>query len=150
MDLILWRHAEAEEGADDLKRALTAKGRRHAAAMAIWLQRRLPENTLLLTSEALRSQQTMAALSERFDVVPDLNPGADYASVLAAAGWPERRGAVLIVGHQPTLGAAISFLLAGSPQDWTVRKGAVWWLCNRQRREQAQTLLKAMQIAELL
>ena len=150
MDLILWRHAEAEDGADDLKRALTAKGRKHAEAMAAWLGSRLPPNTLLLASEAVRSQQTMAALSDNFQIVPDLNPGADYASVLAAAGWPERRGAVLIVGHQPTLGAAISFLLAGSVQDWTVRKGAVWWLCNRQRREQAQTLLKAMQVPELL
>ena len=35
MDLILWRHAEAEDaraGQDDLERALTPKGERQAAA----------------------------------------------------------------------------------------------------------------------
>ena len=37
MNLILWRHAEAEDGADDLQRALTGKGRRQAARMAQWL-----------------------------------------------------------------------------------------------------------------
>ena len=31
MDLILWRHADAEDGADDLARQLTAKGRKQAA-----------------------------------------------------------------------------------------------------------------------
>ncbi len=40
MDLILWRHAEAEnaeEGRDDLSRALTPKGERQALRMASWL-----------------------------------------------------------------------------------------------------------------
>ena len=32
MDLILWRHADAEDGADDLARRLTAKGHQQAAA----------------------------------------------------------------------------------------------------------------------
>jgi len=37
MDLILWRNAEAEEGARDLERRLTAKGRRQADRIALWL-----------------------------------------------------------------------------------------------------------------
>lgn len=150
MDLILWRHAEAEDGADDLKRALTAKGQQQASHMASWLRTHMPEGTRVLVSEALRSQQTAIALTTDFTIDSSLNPGADYASVLAAAGWPDSRGAVLIIGHQPTLGAAISFLLAGSVQDWNVRKGSVWWMCNRTRRERAQTLLKTMQIPDLL
>ncbi len=42
MDLILWRHAEAEKanpGSDDLTRALTAKGEKQATRMAAWLDR---------------------------------------------------------------------------------------------------------------
>lgn len=150
MDLILWRHAEAEDGIDDLARPLTTRGEQQAAAMADWLRSRLPKDTRVLASEAMRSQQTAAALSLDFEVCPEINPGADYASILSAAGWAEHRGTVLVVGHQPTLGAAISFLLAGQVQDWSVRKGAVWWLSNRTRRERAQTVLKAMQVPELL
>ena len=43
MDLIFWRHAEAEnrrEGQDDLERALTHKGERQAQRMAAWLNQR--------------------------------------------------------------------------------------------------------------
>ena len=35
MNLILWRHAEAEDGSNDLARALTSKGQRQAAG-SIW------------------------------------------------------------------------------------------------------------------
>ena len=40
MDLILWRHAEAQvlrDGQTDLERALTPKGERQAQRMAEWL-----------------------------------------------------------------------------------------------------------------
>ena len=42
MELILWRHAEAEPGTLDLpdeQRALTPKGQRHAARMGAWLEK---------------------------------------------------------------------------------------------------------------
>ena len=42
LDLIMWRHAEAEderEGQDDLQRALTSRGEKQAARMAVWLDR---------------------------------------------------------------------------------------------------------------
>ena len=48
MDLILWRHAEAEiirPGLDDSQRALTPKGERQARRMAQWLNARLPDST---------------------------------------------------------------------------------------------------------
>ena len=37
MELILWRHAEAEDAEPDLTRNLTSKGNRQAALMARWL-----------------------------------------------------------------------------------------------------------------
>ncbi|HEX7466215.1 MAG TPA: histidine phosphatase family protein, partial [Usitatibacter sp.] len=39
MELILWRHAEAEDagGGGDLARSLTKRGRKQAAKMAEWL-----------------------------------------------------------------------------------------------------------------
>jgi phosphohistidine phosphatase len=69
MDLILWRHAEAEvapEGGDDLSRALTKKGERQAARMAAWLDRHLPEGARVLVSPSVRTQQTVAPLGRKF------------------------------------------------------------------------------------
>ena len=109
MDLILWRHAEAEPGEPDLGRRLTAKGIRQAERMAKWLDRHLPATTRVLSSPADRTQQTALALKRKFRVVPDLAPGASPAAVLAAAGWPDAREPVLIVGHQPTLGEVAAF-----------------------------------------
>ncbi len=57
MDLILWRHAEAEDEADgqhDLERALTPRGEKQAARMAAWLDRHLPEGASILCSPARR------------------------------------------------------------------------------------------------
>ena len=64
--------------------------------------------------------------------------------MLAAAGWPDSREPVLIVGHQPTLGAVASFLLSGEESWWSVRKGAVWWLSNRDKTGAASVVLRVV------
>ena len=56
----------------------------------------------------------------------------------------------MIVGHQPSLGRLASLLLAGQEADWSIKKGALWWLTNRVRRGDAQTVLRAMIPVELL
>ncbi len=159
MDLILWRHAEAHlqrEGQTDLERALTPKGERQAQRMAEWLNLRLAESTRLLVSPALRCQQTARALGRPFRTVAELAPDAEPEALLAAARWPQSVEPVLICGHQPTLGRLAARLLAGSEQDWSVRKGAVWWLRYRVREPegggppQPQVLLQAMQGPDLL
>lgn len=150
MDLILWRHAEADDEPEDLERALTGKGLRQAAAMAEWLRPRLPEQYRVLASQAVRSQQTAQALTGSVRILPALNPGADYAAILSVAGWPERRDLTIIVGHQPTLGQVAAFLLCGEPQPWSIKKGAIWWLSNRNREDRAQVILRAMQAPQLL
>ena len=47
MEIILWRHAEAEDGVPgrvpDAARALTHRGQKQAKKMAKWLLERLPE-----------------------------------------------------------------------------------------------------------
>ena len=133
MDLILWRHAEAEPGEPDLGRRLTAKGLKQAERMAAWLDQHLPDGARVIASPADRAQQTALALQRKFKTVDEIAPGASVAAVLAAAGWPESRDTVVVVGHQPTLGAVASFLLSGEEAYWTIRKGAVWWLSNRDR-----------------
>jgi phosphohistidine phosphatase len=144
MDLILWRHAEAEPGEPDLGRRLTAKGIQHAERVAGWLDHHLPATTRVLVSPADRAQQTARALKRKFKIVPDLAPGGSPAAVLAAAGWPDAREPVLVVGHQPTLGEVAALLLSGEEAPWSVRKGAVWWLSNRVRNGESTVVLKVV------
>lgn len=144
MDLILWRHAEAADagaGDDDLQRPLTSRGERQAARMATWLNQQLPATTRVLASPARRTQQTAAALERKFKTVQALAPGASAADVLAAAKWPESKEPVLVVGHQPTLGLVASQLLSGTPQYWSVKKGAAWWLRGRDREGEVEVVL---------
>ncbi|HEY7741841.1 MAG TPA: histidine phosphatase family protein [Burkholderiales bacterium] len=131
MELILWRHADAEDGVRDEERRLTAKGRKQAQRMASWLKRRLPRGARILVSRTQRTQQTARALATRFEVSDDVGPEATAQSVLKAADWPRGAGTVLVVGHQPTLGQAAALALTGAPADWSVQKGAVWWLETR-------------------
>jgi phosphohistidine phosphatase len=117
MDLILWRHA---------------------------LDQHLPDSCRILTSPAQRAQQTVQVLKRRSRTLPDLAQGATVSAVLAASGWPDSREPVLIVAHQPTLGAVAAFLLSGQEASWSMRKGAVWWLSNRVREGTSAVVLKAM------
>jgi phosphohistidine phosphatase len=150
MDLILWRHAEAEEGGPDLARALTGKGRKQAAHVAEWLQRRLPSKFALLASPAARAQQTAEALGAKIKTVERLAPGARVPDILEAAGWPSHKGTVLVVGHQPDLGNTVAYLLAGAAADWSLKKGALVWVANRERNEEAQVVLRAAISPDLL
>lgn len=152
MNLILWRHAEAEEGAEaeDLARPLTAKGQRQAQRMAAWLETRLPDRYRVIASRARRSRDTARALAERVRIDEAIDPGARPEAVLAAIGWPEATGTVVVVGHQPALGQVASLLLAGEAMDWSVRKGAVWWLSRRERGGSGETVLRAVMAPDLL
>jgi phosphohistidine phosphatase len=150
MDLILWRHADAEDGVPDTGRKLTAKGEKQAQQMGQWLKARLPDKFRLLASPAIRAQQTAQALSKTFDTVKAISPGADAISVLAAAGWPDAKGAVVVVGHQPTLARVAAFLLAGEEADWSMKKGSIWWISNRTRQGEAQTILRVMMSPEFI
>ncbi|HEX6827948.1 MAG TPA: histidine phosphatase family protein, partial [Burkholderiales bacterium] len=67
MDLILWRHADAENGMPDSSRKLTTKGRQQAAAVGKWLRKKLPPGTRVIASPATRCQQTAKALAAEFE-----------------------------------------------------------------------------------
>lgn len=131
MDIILWRHAEAEEqhpGLDDLDRRLTAKGQRQARRTARWLDAWLPRDTRILVSPARRARETAHALHRTHEVEPAIAPTASAPELLQATNWPDRKHPVLLVGHQPALGQLAALLISGREEPWSIRKGAVWWL----------------------
>ena len=150
MELILWRHAEAEDGVPDGERALTKKGRKQAAAVAGWLKPHLPRQARILASPATRAQQTVAALELPFVTNREIGVGATASDVLKAAGWPDGAGTVVVVGHQPTLGRVAAVLLAGAEADWSIKKGALWWFARRMREGNGQVVLKAVIGPDLL
>ena len=148
-NVILWRHAQAEQadlelGEQDNARQLTHKGHNQAKCMARWLKQHLPENTLLLSSPAVRAVQTAEALPHKIQLNNALKPGANLTDVLNALTQYQQQKNILIVGHQPWLGELVAYLLAQATFDVAdiqspnvqspmvqsvgIKKGAVWWL----------------------
>lgn len=156
MDLLLWRHGEAEAGPVDMDRRLTHRGQRQAQTVGKWILAHRPRHMKVLVSPSRRTQQTALALGMPFDTLPELGPQGSVADLLAVTGWPGGHdgesgpaGSIVVVGHQPTLGRLASLLLAGHEADWTVKKGALWWFSNRVRLGETQTILRAMLTADL-
>jgi phosphohistidine phosphatase len=154
MELVLWRHAEAEDGEPDLQRALTNKGEKQARRVAEWLQAHLPDSAKLMVSPALRAQQTARALAEisgrRIRTVEALAPGAGAQQVLDALDWPDGRATLVVVGHQPTLGQVASRVLSGQDQLWSIKKGGAWWISSRQRDDYDDVVLRAVVNPDLI
>ena len=147
MELILWRHAEAEDihpGISDDQRRLTARGEKQAGKMAQWLRRQLPGKTRILVSPAQRTIQTASALKLNFRIEPEIGTSAAPADLLGAAGWPDGEDTVLLVGHQPTLGQVAALLMTGTKMNWAVKKGAVWWLSGRVQNGKVQTVMRVI------
>lgn len=157
MDLILWRHAEAEDwllGDEqtglDLDRSLTQRGEKQAARMAAWLDRQLPEGARILVSPARRCEQTALALGRKYKIRPELAPNATAGQLLELVQWPANKSPILVVGHQPVLGQTIAQLLGLKESECAVKKGALWWLRNRERDGLSQTVIVTVQSPEVL
>jgi len=150
MDLLLWRHAEAEDGIPDLKRKLTKRGEKQSQQVAAWLRENAPKNLRILASPAVRCQQTALALGLPFETDKRLGTDSGVSHLLATIGWPDGgekdvgHKAVLVIGHQPTLGQTAALLLSGTEANWTIKKGALWWFTNRTRQGESQTVLRAV------
>ena len=157
MDLILWRHAEAQDwlegeapAGSDLERALTPRGEKQAARMAGWLDRQLPEGVRILVSPARRCEQTVMALGRKYKLRTELAPDATPEQLLELVAWPTGKLPTLVVGHQPILGQTIARLLGLQESECPVKKGAVWWLRNRDRGGSSQTVVVTVQSPEVL
>ena len=152
MQLILWRHAEAEDanGKDDMDRALTKKGHAQAARMAKWLKPRLQGDWRILVSPARRTLETVEPLGREYAVDNALAPDVTAKDVLRAAGWPSNARDVVVVGHQPTLGEVASMIFLGEEGECAIRKGAIWWFESRGGGDRMNAVLKAVLSPDLV
>jgi phosphohistidine phosphatase len=152
VDLILWRHAfarrldqpESASAQEDWARELTAKGHTQAKLAAKWLKLHLSASTRVLVSPALRCQQTAAYLEMETKTLEALGPGQSADEILQALKWPQGKSPVLVVGHQPALGAVLAKLLGCELESMPVRKAGVWWLRHRERDGVGQTTVVAV------
>ena len=174
--IILWRHAEAKDIFDgddildmtqsDMQRALTQKGQRQAADMAMWLKPQLPKSTILQCSPALRAFQTAEALQHvnkscEININQALKPSTSLNMVLTSIAQIYSCHSLVLVGHQPWLGQLAAHLLgisiAGHTKDLSIKKGAIWWLRldktldkTREEAVSAQYIIQAVQTPSLL
>lgn len=141
-NLILWRHAEAEDIGEmglDIERALTKRGQRDAVKMARWLNQHLPDDTEILCSPAQRCLETAAALNQelppdrqrKINVVQFLGPDCSLATIAKKVINDDTSKTLLLVGHQPNLGFLIAKVLGMPESACVVKKGSVWWLRQR-------------------
>jgi phosphohistidine phosphatase len=124
MQLIVVRHAIAEDrdefaktGKDDSERPLTRAGRSKMKGAVKGLVHLAPDIDTLGTSPFVRAMQTAKLVAAGYDGVKPkpveaLQPDGKREDVLA---WLQEQGSaetVAIVGHEPSLGLLISWLVA--------------------------------------
>ena len=145
---IWFRHADAEYGMPD-GRKLTAKVNGSTANRAMAC---IPISGRCTYSgqPAKRAQQTACALNRQFETRGEVGTGASVESVLEITDWPKTVGAVVVVGHQPTLGRIAATLLSGTEENWIVKKGSVWWFSSRVREGRLEIILRVVMSPEFL
>ena len=155
MDLIFWRHAEAEDvsaSGRDTDRVLTKRGRKQATKIAKWLSTYLPADTQGLCSPARRCVETAAALHNlnriEIQVADFLSVESTVERIAKEVAMAASNNTLLIVGHQPNLGLLISRLL-GMQQACVVKKGSVWWLAQRCVDDQMHYYIYTIQLPNL-
>ena len=159
MEIWLLRHAAADERASsggDEDRALTPEGARQAKAVAQGLAALEPKIDLILTSPYRRARETAEAvartlgLEEKLRESRALEPGRDPSGILEELET-EEGAAVLLVGHQPYLGALLGRLVSGNDQmEIPLKKGAVAWVSMKSARAgELRALLPAEFLARL-
>jgi phosphohistidine phosphatase len=112
--LVLLRHAKADSalGTADFDRPLTSRGEQDSRSAGLWLRTQgyLPD--LVICSAARRARQTWRYATAGLGAVPEVRyqrevyqaeGPEDLLGVIRAA--PASAGVLVVVGHNPTLGA---------------------------------------------
>lgn len=117
LKLYLLRHAEAEKGADDFERPLTAHGKAQALWIGCYLLKQQERPQSIICSSALRAFTTARLVAKRLQLPDDaLTPessmyNADYDTLLSLFhNFNENQ--VLFVGHNPAI-SQLAYYLTG-------------------------------------
>jgi len=119
----LMRHGIAVDpapGTSDADRALTAEGVRKTARVAAGLRQVGVKPDLVLSSPLRRAEETAHLVADELavkaavELYPPLAGGCPARDVIKGLRPYRAAREVLLVGHQPDLGALASYLLTGS------------------------------------
>ena len=133
MILYVMRHAEAVEASDSLQdewRYLTEKGRASVEKMSSRIAKYGPNTRLTITSPLTRAVQTAeiaASKACRKNTVVSselLLPGADINELAKHLKVCKDAKRVMLVGHEPQLGALVALLLGRTDEVVTLKKGS--------------------------
>lgn len=131
MELVIIRHAVAEEredfakkGLEDQFRPLTLKGRKRMQKVCFQLKDFIKDVDVIVTSPFTRARQTAEIISQIYfekkvleapELVPQSPPQA-FLKWLRVQGKSFKR--IAIVGHEPHLSSFASFMLTGRPESF--------------------------------
>ena len=122
--LILMRHAKSswsDRNQPDRARPLNPRGRRAAPKLGTWLRDQGYAPDVALVSDAVRTEETWRAVADALEPHPMLPQpklyGADPATMLALLRGAGDAGTVLMIGHQPGIGALAQSLLRSPPAE---------------------------------
>lgn len=131
MELIIVRHALAEEredfkkkGLEDHLRPLTFKGRKRMQKVCVRLMDHIKEIDLIVSSPLTRARQTAEIVSQIYfetkvveapELVPESPPQAFLKWLRIQARHCRR---VVVVGHEPHLTSFVSYLLTGKAESF--------------------------------
>lgn len=124
MQIILWRHAPAlardpELWPDDSERPLSDRGQRRASRVSTGLARLVQDVDAIWSSPAARAFQTADILRHvhprrpPLQTLAELSPGAPLGRLVETLDAARGYGAIILVGHEPTLGRLAAVLLGG-------------------------------------
>lgn len=128
--LYFLRHADAERHAvTDAARPLTEKGRQQAKAVGQFCHRHRIHPTSVLSSPLVRAVQTAKIVCEElgmeFVETPWLASGMRPERLLEELPELMAQDSILLVGHEPDFGMAISHLIGSSSSAVHVRKASL-------------------------
>ncbi|MBL9134294.1 MAG: histidine phosphatase family protein [Verrucomicrobiales bacterium] len=149
MKIFFMRHAEAEDGTDDAKRALTKKGRRDAREMGRFLRRGAVVLDAAFTSPLVRARETAEEVLRQCPMAKNrrlrrsraLVNGAEWRALAVSLAKMPADASVLLVGHEPSLSAHIRrYLGMKRATSLVLSKGAVVRIDVEDRGECPATL----------
>ncbi len=125
MQLLIIRHGRAEDQtqfarvcSDDALRPLTSDGRKDMKKSAKALRRLCPKIDVLASSPFTRAIETAEIVAEAYEHLkiiqrPELSPTKRRDLLLRWLQSQKAKATIAIVGHEPHLGAAASWLMTG-------------------------------------
>jgi len=131
MIIYFLRHADAEDLAEsDFDRKLTPKGHDQAARVGKFCKKNGIKPEVFLTSPLVRARQTAEIVGKKIGVTPVIADwlacGMTPATLIQNLEPLSTKSSALLVGHEPDLSTAVSYLLGlTEPVNFPIRKASL-------------------------